>query len=51
MASPIKYPRTGIFYIRRVIPEALRPFFDDASREYKRTLNTRDPWSMPISTA
>ncbi|MDR6145879.1 integrase [Sphingomonas sp. SORGH_AS870] len=43
MAAPFKDPRTGIFYFRRVIPEALRPFFDGASREYKRTLDTRDP--------
>lgn len=43
MAAPFKDPRTGIFYFRRVIPAALRPFFDGASSEYKRTLDTRDP--------
>jgi len=37
MATPFKDPRTGIFYFRRVVPKALRPFFDGASREYKRT--------------
>ncbi len=43
MASPFKDPRTGIFYFRRVIPVALRLFFDGGSSEYKRTLDTRDP--------
>ena len=43
MATPSKDPRTGIFHFRRVIPEALGPFFDGASREYKRSLDTRDP--------
>ena len=43
MATPFKDPRTGIFYFRRVVPAALRPFFDGASSEYKRTLETRDP--------
>ncbi|WP_347340876.1 site-specific integrase [Sphingomonas lacusdianchii] len=43
MAAPFKDPRTGIFYFRRVVPAALRPFFNGASTEYKRTLDTRDP--------
>jgi integrase len=43
MAAPFKDPRTGIFYFRRVIPAPLRPFFDGATSEYKRTLDTRDP--------
>ncbi len=43
MAAPHKDPRTGIFYFRRVIPVALRPFFSGSSSEYKRTLQTRDP--------
>ncbi len=43
MATPFKDPRTGILYFRRVVPAALRPFFDGASSEYKRTLETRDP--------
>lgn len=43
MATPFKDPRTGIFHFRRVIPAALRPFFNGASSEYKRTLKTRDP--------
>jgi integrase len=42
MAAPFKDPRTGIYYFRRVIPAALRPFFDGASSEYKRTLKTKD---------
>lgn len=40
MAAPFKDPRTGIFHFRRVIPVALRPFFDSGASEYKRT---RDP--------
>jgi integrase len=43
MAAPFKDPRTGIFHFRRVIPAALRPFFNGAASEYKRTLGTRDP--------
>ena len=43
MATPFKDPRTGIFHFRRGVPAALRPFFDGASSEYKRTLKTRDP--------
>jgi integrase len=43
MAAPFKDPRTGILYFRRVIPAALRPFFDGGASEYKRTLDTRDP--------
>ncbi len=43
MAAPFKDPRTGIFHFRRVIPVALRPFFDGGASEYKRTLDTRDP--------
>jgi integrase len=43
MAAPFQDPRTGIFYFRRVIPAALRPFFDGSLSEYKRTLDTRDP--------
>jgi hypothetical protein len=43
IAAPFKDPRTGVFYFRRVVPEALRLFCDGASREYERTLDTRDP--------
>lgn len=43
MATPFEDPRNGIFYFRRVIPAALRPFVNGASSEYKRTLETRDP--------
>jgi hypothetical protein len=40
MAQPIKRQESGVFYFRRRVPEALQPFL---GREYKRTLNTRDP--------
>ncbi len=43
IAAPFKDPRTGIFHFRRIIPVALRPFFDGGASEYKRTLDTRDP--------
>lgn len=43
MTAPFRDPRTGIFYFRRVVPEALRPFFDASRTEYKRSLDTRDP--------
>lgn len=42
MASPFKDPRTGIYHFRRVIPVALRLFFDGGAGEYKRSLGTRD---------
>jgi hypothetical protein len=42
MAAPSKDPRTGIYHFRRVIPEGLRPYFDEGRVEYKRTLDTRD---------
>lgn len=40
MAQPYKHPDTGIFYIRRKVPPDLRPAL---TREYKRSLKTRDP--------
>ena len=43
MAAPSKDPRTGIYHFRRVVPEALRTYFDKGRVEYKRTLDTRDP--------
>jgi integrase len=39
MASPFAGP-TGIYQLRRKVPEELRPAL---GREYKRSLNTRDP--------
>lgn len=43
MAAPSKDPPTGIYKFRRVVPEALRPWFDGGRVEYKRSLDTRDP--------
>ena len=40
MAQPFKHPSTGVFYIRRRVPDELRPAL---GREYKRSLKTRDP--------
>ncbi len=40
MAQPIKHPITGIYYIRRKVPDDLRA---ELGREFKRSLKTRDP--------
>lgn len=40
MATPWKHPRTGAYYLRRQIPEDIRPFFG-GSREFKRSLKTK----------
>lgn len=41
MARPWKHPKTGIFWLRRAVPNDLRPLV--GKREEKRTLGTRDP--------
>jgi integrase len=41
MARPVKDPNTGIYWFRKVVPEALRPLI--GKREEKRSLKTRDP--------
>ncbi|WP_325162812.1 DUF6538 domain-containing protein [Stutzerimonas frequens] len=40
MAQPFKNPTSGVYYIRRRVPEELRPVL---GREFKRSLQTRDP--------
>lgn len=40
MAQPFKHPTSGVYYIRRRVPEELRPAL---GREFKRSLQTRDP--------
>lgn len=40
MAQPFKHPTTGVYYIRRRVPEGLQATL---GREYKRSLQTRDP--------
>ncbi len=40
MTQPYKHPKTGMFYIRRKVPDALRAAL---GREFKRSLKTRDP--------
>lgn len=40
MAQPFLHPSTGVFYIRRRVPDELRSAL---GREYKRSLKTRDP--------
>ncbi|MGP0148141.1 DUF6538 domain-containing protein [Pseudomonas oryzihabitans] len=39
MAQPFLHPSTGVYYIRRRVPDELRPAL---GREYKRSLKTRD---------
>lgn len=39
MAQPTKHPTTGIYQLRRKVPEALKPAL---GREFKRSLKTRD---------
>ena len=42
MAKPWKHPDTGIYYVRRQVPKAIRPAF--AGRQlFKETLGTKDP--------
>jgi len=40
MAQPFKHPASGLLYLRRRVPDDLRP---SLGREYKRSLKTRDP--------
>lgn len=40
MAQPFKHPQSGVFYLRRRVPDELRPIL---GQEYKRSLKTRDP--------
>lgn len=40
MAQPFLHPSTGVYYIRRRVPNELRSVL---GREYKRSLKTRDP--------
>jgi hypothetical protein len=41
MSSPWKHPKTGIYQLRKAVPEDLRKLV--GTREEKVTLNTRDP--------
>lgn len=41
MARPWKHPLTGIYWLRRRVPDALRPLL--GKQEVRQTLGTRDP--------
>src|SRR5918993_2906439 len=41
MARPWKHPKTGIFWLRKRVPDDLRPLV--GKREEKRSLQTKDP--------
>ncbi|MDB5544283.1 MAG: recombinase XerD, partial [Hyphomicrobiales bacterium] len=41
MARPWKHPKTGIYWLRKRVPEDLRPLV--GKQEYKRSLKTKDP--------
>jgi integrase len=47
LSRPWKHPKTGVYYFRLSIPEDLRPYAqggkEEPSREYKRSLHTKDP--------
>lgn len=40
MAQPFKHPKSGVYYLRRRVPDDLRSIL---GQEYKRSLKTRDP--------
>lgn len=42
MATPWKHPKTDVYYLRRQIPESLRPAFGGAAL-HKQSLRTKDP--------
>lgn len=46
MARPWKHPKTGIFWLRRAVPDDLRALV--GKREEKRTLGTRDPMEARV---
>ena len=41
MSRPLKHPKTGVYYFRRVVPEALRAVV--GKREVRVSLKTKDP--------
>ena len=41
MSRPFKHPRSGVYYLRKGVPEDLRELV--GKREEKRSLETRDP--------
>ena len=41
VARPWKHPKTGVYWLRKGVPEELRPLV--GKREEKRSLKTRDP--------
>ncbi len=41
MASPWRHPKTGVYWFRRSVPEALRPYVGKTI--VQRTLDTKDP--------
>ena len=41
MSRPFKHPKTGVYYYRRVVPEALRPALGKV--EVRISLKTKDP--------
>ena len=43
MAQPTKDGRTGVYYIRRRIPEDVKPYLQAMGAFYKRSLQTKDP--------
>ena len=42
MASPYKHPKTGMYWFRRRVPDALRPYVGKTILQ--RTLDTKNPF-------
>lgn len=51
MAQPTKDGRTGIYYIRRRIPEDAKPYLPAMGAFYKRSLQTKDPREAKVRFA
>lgn len=41
MVRPVKHPRTGVYLIRKRVPDRLQPII--GKREIKQSLGTKDP--------
>ena len=46
MARPTKHPKTGVYYLRRRVPDALRPIIGKV--EERQSLGTKDPTEAKI---
>src|SRR5262249_9166316 len=49
MTRPFKHPKTGTYWVRKVVPEGLRTIV--GRRELKATLGTKDPRDAKVKAA